>query len=140
MVLAYWGHETDEVSLSIRCNTTVFGTAAKQVVDAARHLGFDGEYQFKCKFSALRRIVQNDIPPIVAVDPNLLYELPQRIYAKHVIVVIEIAQNQVIFHDPDVGNNLTVEPALFKRAWAASQNEVISVWPKNKALTQKLKK
>jgi predicted double-glycine peptidase len=28
MVLAYWGYETDEVSLSMLCGTTVFGTSA----------------------------------------------------------------------------------------------------------------
>lgn len=137
MVLAYWGFEIDEISLSIQCGTTVFGTAAKQVVTAAQHLGFDSEYQFQSKFSILRRILRNEIPPIVAIDPNLLYELPQRIYAKHVIVVIEITKSQVIFHDSNVGNNLTVDPALFKKAWSASQNEVILVWPKSKTFISK---
>ncbi|MFQ5628677.1 MAG: cysteine peptidase family C39 domain-containing protein [bacterium] len=140
MVLAYWKYEADEVSLSIQCGTTVFGTAAKQVVAAAQHLGFQGEYQFHCNYSFLRRTLQKGVPPIVSIDPNLLYEQLQRIYARHVIVVLEITKNNIVIHDPDVGTNLRVDPAIFKKSWSASQNEVILVWPKSKAFTLKSKK
>jgi len=44
MVLAYWGYETDEVSLSMLCGTTVFGTSGNQLVQAAQRLGFECEY------------------------------------------------------------------------------------------------
>lgn len=46
MVLAYWGYETDEVSLSMLCGTNIFGTSAKQLVSAAHRLGFESEYRF----------------------------------------------------------------------------------------------
>lgn len=72
MVLAYWGYETDEVSLSMLCGTDLFGTSAKQIVGAAQRLGFQCEYKFKRPYSALALALRNGVPPIVSVDAAIL--------------------------------------------------------------------
>ncbi len=137
MVLAYWNYETDEVSLSMLCNTNIFGTSANQLVQAARRLGFESECVLERPYSSLIRTLKNGIPPIVAVNATILYEQQHRFYTKHDIVLLEITPQQVAYHDPDVGQNLTVLPATFQQAWQAAQSEVILIWPVEKTFTKK---
>jgi len=137
MVLAYWGHESDEVSLSMLCGTDIFGTSATQIANAARRLGFESEYASKYRFSALIRALRKGIPPIVAIAPDSLYLHSQRIHSKHAVVVLEIKRSSVVFHDPEIGSYRTVTPAPFKEAWLRFQNEVIFIWPANQTFIKK---
>lgn len=137
MVLAYWGYETDEVSLSMLCGTDILGTSAKQVVTAAQRLGFESEYASEYRYSALTRILDQSIPPIIAIDAGLLYMQSKRLHAKHDIVLLEATSALVTFHDPEVGAYLTVTPTHFKDAWSQFQNEVILIWPAKQTLLQK---
>ncbi len=144
MVLAYWGHETDEVSLSMRCRTNVFGTSADELVDAARRLGFESACTLWSKYSFLSLALKKNVPPIVAVDATILYGKQERIYTKHNIVVSEANSRRVVYHDPDFGQNLIVSPDLFKEAWRRARYEVILIWPAEKifgkTITKKLRK
>jgi ABC-type bacteriocin/lantibiotic exporter with double-glycine peptidase domain len=137
MVLAYWGYETDEVSLSMLCGTTVFGTSGNQVADAARRLGFEYEYPLQGHYSVLSHALKEAIPPIVAVDATILYEQKEIRYTKHDIVLLEITSRRVVYHDPAVGPNQSVLPAIFKKAWHRIENEVIFIWPVGKTFTKK---
>ncbi len=128
MVLAYWGHEADEVTLSMLCGTDVFGTSAKQIIKAAQSLGFEAEYRFNSRYSDLQKALKNGIPPIVAVNPNTLQQRAIRLQARHDIVLLSIAKNRILYHDPEVGQDLFVLPAVFKEAWNDAQNEVILIW------------
>jgi ABC-type bacteriocin/lantibiotic exporter with double-glycine peptidase domain len=140
MVLAYWGYETDEVSLSMLCGTTVFGTSTKQIMNAARRLGFQCEYGFKSQYSSLTHALQNAVPPIVSVDAATLYQQWQPIYTKHDIVLVEIRQSKIVYHDPEVGSTLSVPPDIFREAWQRAKSEVILIWPVEKTFMPKLKK
>jgi len=132
MVLAYWDHEADEVSLSMLCGTDVFGTSAKQIIGAAHSLGFEAEYKFKSRYSDLQNALKNGVPPIVAVNPNTLQQRAVRLQARHDIVLLSLVKNKILYHDPEVGQNLSIMPATFKEAWNEAQNEVILIWPVRK--------
>jgi ABC-type bacteriocin/lantibiotic exporter with double-glycine peptidase domain len=134
MVLAYWGYETDEVSLSMLCKTNVFGISADQLIEVAQRFGFDGYAERKSKYSFLTRALKESVPPIVAVDATILHEKQQSIYTKHDIVLLEITSRKVVYHDSAVGQNLLILPATFKEAWQCTQNEVILIWPVKKTL------
>ncbi len=136
MVLAYWGYETDEVSLTILCGTDVFGTSARHMMKAAQNLEFECEYRFKASYSALGAALSKRIPPIVAVNPNILHARPQRLYARHDIVLLDITRSGILYHDPEAGASLSVSPAIFKEAWQQAQKEVILVWPTQQILTR----
>jgi hypothetical protein len=129
MVLAYWGYVTDEVSLSMLCGTNLFGTSADQIVEAAQRLRFEGYCKLWNKYSFLPQALKENVPPIVAVDATILYGKQKRIYTKHDIVLLEIIPSRVVYHDSDVGQNLSASPALFKEAWRRARNEVILIWP-----------
>jgi len=142
MVLAYWGYETDEVSLSMLCGTNLFGTSADQLVEAAQRLGFEGMNKLRGQYSFLTQLLKEKVPPIVAVDAAILHGKHERIYTKHDIVLLEITRREVVYHDSDVGQNLSVLPDLFQEAWQRARNEVILIWPAEKifkaTLTNKL--
>lgn len=140
MVLAYWGYETDEVSLSMLCGTDMFGTSAKQIMSAAQHLGFKCEYKFKRPYSSLKWVLRNAIPPIVSVDAAILYQLRQPTYTKHNLVLLETTRSKIVYHDPEVDSSLSVLPAVFKEAWQRAKSEVILIWPGEKTFTTKSKK
>jgi len=140
MVLAYWGYETDEVSLSMLCGTTVFGTSAKQIINAARRLGFQCEYGFNTQHASLTHALQNEVPPIISVDSDTLYQRWQPTYTKHDIVLVEIRQSKIVYHDSEVGSNLSMSSDIFKEAWQRTKNEVILIWPVEKMFMPKLKK
>lgn len=144
MILAYWGYEADEVSLSMLCGTNVFGTSAEQLVEAAQRLGFEGYCKLWNEYSLLSEALKEKAPPIVAVDAAVLHGKQQRIYTKHDIILLEIIARRVVYHDSDVGQNLFVSSDLFEEAWQRARNEVILIWPVEKtfkkAFTKKLAK
>jgi len=140
MVLAYWGYEADEVSLSMLCGTTVFGTSAKQLASAAQRLGFKCEYWFKGRYSSLSHALRSIIPPIVSVNASTLYQLSETLFVKHDIVLLEIKPRVIVYHDPEVGSNLSAPPDIFKEAWQQAKNEVILIWPSEKTFIPKSKK
>lgn len=140
MVLAYWGYETDEVSLAMLCGTDMFGTSAKQIMSAAQRLTFKCEYKFKRPYSSLTQALRNAIPPIVSVDAAILYQLRQPTYTKHNVVLLETTRSKSVYHDPEVDSNLSVLPAVFKEAWQRAKSEVILIWPAEKTFTTKSKK
>ncbi len=74
----YWGYETDEVSLSMLCGTTVFGTSGIQIANAVERLGFEYAYPVECKYSLLNQSLKDAVPPIVAVNAAILY--PEKVF------------------------------------------------------------
>jgi hypothetical protein len=109
-------------------------------MNAARHLGFQCEYGFKSQYPSLTHALQNEVPPIISVDAATLYQQWQPIYAKHDIVLVEIRQSKIVYHDPEAGSTLSVSPDIFKEAWQQAKSEVILTWPVEKTFMPKLKK
>ena len=129
MVLAYYGHEADEVSLTTLCRTTVLGTLAEAIVDAARQLGFEGEYTFDQGFSTIARALAAGRPVIVTVDAGILYQERGIAGYKHMVVIIDANEETITYHDSQVGGWLTSPVSFFLEAWRAKEREVIWIWP-----------
>ena len=129
MVLAYYGHEADEVSLAMLCRTNVFGTRAKAIVEAIQELGFEGDYTFGQDFSVLTEALSKSRPPIVTIDAGIVHQRPEWAGYKHMIVIIHANDVTVTFHDPQVGSMLISRTELFLEAWKAKEKEVILIWP-----------
>jgi hypothetical protein len=116
--------------------TDVFGTSARQILQAAQSVEFECEYRYQAWYSTLTAALSKRIPPIVAVNPNILHARTQRLHAKHDIVLLETARNRIIYHEPEGGGSLSVSPAVFKEAWQQAHKEVILIWPTQQILTK----
>jgi len=128
MVLAYYGIEQDEVTLTMLCGTNLFGTAARQISSVAQQLGLAARYAYFETLAAITEALANRIPVLVAVDVGELYEREEFKHQRHMIVVVEVTETTVRFHDPLMQANSTVTLDLFERAWEAAKKEVIAIW------------
>jgi len=129
MVLAYYGHEADEVSLTMLCRTTVFGTSAKQAVMAARHLRFQARQAFFADEATLLVALADGIPPIVLVDADLLIGRDTSRRLRHMIVLLALDTTQVVYHDAEAGASQCIARQQFMRAWGAARRGVVLIWP-----------
>lgn len=129
MALAYYGHEADEVTLTMLCNTTVLGTRVRDLIGAAQQLGFEGEYAFGQDFAAITEAMSRDTPVIVTVDAGMLHQRPDWAGYKHMVVVVGADQNSVTYHDPQIGPSLVSATTVFLEAWTAKEKEIVLIWP-----------
>lgn len=75
MVLKYFGIDQDEVSLTMLCRTTLAGTGLVEVVEAAQHFGFHGEWKIGAQIAALTTALKRGIPIIAVVDARVLHRV-----------------------------------------------------------------
>lgn len=128
MVLAFHRISQDEITLTRLCRTNIFGTTARDMVNAAQQFGLVARTVY---FEHLTTIIENldaKIPAIVAVDIGELYEREEFKHSRHMVVVSGIADQIVHFHDPLNGPNISVSSGIFERAWDAAKREVIFIW------------
>jgi ABC-type bacteriocin/lantibiotic exporter with double-glycine peptidase domain len=130
MVLAYYGIEQDEVTLTMLCGTNVFGTSARQIVGVAQHFGPEARLTFFETLATLTAVLAEGIPVLAAIDAGEMYEREEFKHSRHMIVVLAVNATSVRCHDPIMGENVTVTLEAFERAWGAAKREVIRIWRK----------
>lgn len=128
MVLAYYGHETDEVSLTMLCGTNVFGTGLSDLTNAARQLGFRAEYTHCESLADLTDALARSIPPIAMVDAAKLYHVGEITPLGHLVVVIGASVSEIVYHDPLIDRELRVTTEIFLRAWEVFARGVVLIW------------
>jgi predicted double-glycine peptidase len=128
MVLAYYGHQADEVSLTILCSTNVFGTGMSDLANAARQSGFRAEHTHCESLAELTAALASDIPPIVMVDAVKLYHMSEAIPSGHVVVVVAANASEIVYHDPLIDSRLSVSTKIFLRAWESFARGMVLIW------------
>lgn len=128
MVLAFYRINQDEVTLSIMCQTNLFGTAARDIARVANQLGLEARTAYFEQLSTIRESLADQNPVLTVVDLGQLYEREEYKHARHMVVVSEIADKLIRFHDPLMGANMSLDTALFERAWNAAKGEAIFIW------------
>ncbi len=128
MVLAYYGHETDEVSLTMLCGTNVFGTSLSEIAGAARQLGFNASAAGSVGIATLQEAIDQAIPPIVLIDAGILTGKDDLRGFKHMIVIVGLDAMSVSYHDPQFGESRSVSVELFGEAWEAMRKGVVKIW------------
>lgn len=128
MVLAYYGHEADEVSLTVLCGTNVFGTGLSDLANAAQQLGLRAEHTHCESLAEITDALARNIPPIAMVDAVKLYNMGDAAPLGHVVVVIAASALETVYHDPLTGSGLSAPTEIFLRAWEAFARGVVLIW------------
>jgi len=128
MVLVYYGHETDEVSLTILCGTNVFGTGLSDLANAAQQLGFRAEHTYCESLAELTDALARGIPPIAMLDAARLYNMSGVVPSGHVVVVIAANASEIVYHDPLINGRLSVSTEIFLQAWKVFARGMVLIW------------
>jgi ABC-type bacteriocin/lantibiotic exporter with double-glycine peptidase domain len=122
MVLSHFNLSVSEAELRARCDCTIFGSDASNIVDVARQLGFDRTDIHTLSPYELQDILAEGHYPIVYV--NLLPIDGSE--GTQALVALEIENGAVAVYDPDQGARLLPTGAFFK-AWDLKCNLAIIV-------------
>lgn len=120
--LSGFGVDVSEAELRALCDTTIFGTTALKIVDAARNLGFGGTAKHNLRMEELTALVDAGGYPIGFV--NLLPVSSND--AAHAYVIVEVSVADIIVYDLAHGERpLPLE--TFRTALALMRNVAVIV-------------
>ena len=125
MILAHLGESKKELYLRELCDCTTEGTRERQLVTAARKLGFgrSRNYSRGLDLKDLVEFVEQAIYPIVFLRTCLEPATPQQ---KHAVVVVEVSEEKVVVNDPWRGEHIySSQDFLFE--WSSANRVTIVV-------------
>jgi len=122
MVLGSFGVDIPESQLRAACDSTIIGTDALKVVDAARQLGFTGSAKYTLTLDELQAAVAAGHFPMVFVSLLPIDAKPDI----HAVVVAECAAQEVAILDPLQGERQIPLP-IFQAAWTMGRNLAILI-------------
>ena len=140
MVLKYWGREQDEVSLTMLCRTTVGGTGLSEIVEAAEQLGFQGRWKIGAKIFEVASALENDLPVITVVDARVLHGIELSQPLGHMVVILGMGDNMLIYHDPEIGPNQIISQDAFTASWENLRNRMVVVWQEKEMSKKRLRR
>jgi len=122
MVLASFGITKSEDELRELCDCTIFGTAAIELVHAARTLGLAASRKYTLKLEDLREFTEQGYHPIVYVVAAAGVRPPE----VHALLVVSVTEAEIGALDPKYGRcSLSVRE--FIEMWAPMNNLAIVV-------------
>ncbi len=130
MVLKYFGVDQDEVSLTMLCRATLAGTGLAEVVEAAGHFGFRGEWKIGAKIADLTVALKRGTPIMTVVDARVLHRIEMPKPIGHMIVIFAMDDNTIFYHDPESGPNQIVSQPVFIASWENLRKRMVTIWPK----------
>ena len=122
MVMSSFGLDITEAELRRLCDCTIFGADALKVVDAARHLGFNGTAKHTLSFDEMEKLTGRGVYPIVLIDMRPI----EGIKGSHALVVLGMSDIAVNVYDPARGERF-LQRQTFITAWAMQHNLTIIV-------------
>ncbi len=127
MVLACYGIEQDEVTLTMMCRTTLFGTSARNIEHAALQFKLQVEYKYEATREDFTNALQRDVPAICFVDLSVLFDEEEKV-GVHAVVVCQMTGDEITYHDPKQGSSQKASVEKFMGAWQGLKGELISIW------------
>ncbi len=122
MVIASFGVVKSEDELRELCDCTIFGTAAVELVNAARTLGFVNSRKYSLSLSDLKDFTGQGYFPIVYVVLSANSPNPDI----HALVVIAVTDDEVIVIDPKQGIRYLL-PSSFIEMSAPMKNTAVVI-------------
>ena len=110
-----------EDALSEKCGTTVYGTSADDLVQAASNLGLHARKEY-ATLDGIRNYLSKDIFPIIFI--NLL--VIDGYNSTHAVIAEEIAEKGIKIIDPRRGERM-IDIELFQYSWRRAKNIAIIV-------------
>ncbi|MBS3084248.1 C39 family peptidase [Candidatus Pacearchaeota archaeon] len=110
MVFDYYGHVIDLKDIANVAKTTVEnGTSPVNMVNTARHFGFDVSYKENSNLKELRRLVVKERIPVIIdwFDNN----------DGHYSIVVGLDKKNIYFADSDGGHHKKMTLKTFMRVW-----------------------
>jgi ABC-type bacteriocin/lantibiotic exporter with double-glycine peptidase domain len=120
IVASYFGIDIGEQRLIRACRSTseISGTTGRNLVKAARGLGFHAEIIDNADFKTIEQWLRGGIPVIVdwmSVSEDL--HTRQRIVGGHYSVVCGLSRSNIILEDPAIGRRRTIPRQRFFNVW-----------------------
>ena len=125
MVLSLFDVVMNEPELIDLCETDLFGTTCEQIIEAAKKLGFHAEKFKETSKINTTKLLSAKLPLIALVDASKLYG---GIPLGHFVVIVRIENSTIIYHDPIIGEKLTVDLVDFLDAWENCSFRGVSIW------------
>ncbi len=114
MVLAGLGYPLPEAHIRKRCGHTLTGMRLNQIAAGLRDLPVSVEYRIDWNLDDLAHSIQRQACPIVGIDLRPV----EGVFAFHAVVVINIATDQFVVHDPLYnGAPRLIGQLAFEAAW-----------------------
>ncbi len=110
MIFAYYGLNISERKIGQAARTTIkSGTSPKNLVSAAKHLGFKAYYKENSTIQDLRNLVVDRKTPVIvdwfSEDDG------------HYSVVVGFANGKIFLQDPEIGKLRSMNISDFMRVW-----------------------
>jgi ABC-type bacteriocin/lantibiotic exporter with double-glycine peptidase domain len=110
-----------EEALSEKCGTTVYGTSADDLVQAATNLGLQARKEY-ATLDSTRNYLSKEIFPILFI--NLL--VIDGYNSTHAVIAKEIAEKEIKIIDPRRGERV-IDIELFQYSWQRAKNIAIII-------------
>lgn len=121
MILEMHGISIAEDTLGERCGTTVYGTSADDLVQAASDLGLQARKEY-ASLDDIRNYLSKNIFPILFI--NLL--VIDGYNSTHAVIGEQVSEKEIIIIDPRVGER-TIDIELFQYSWQRAKSVAIIV-------------
>jgi ATP-binding cassette subfamily B protein len=131
MMLPAFDLEATEIRLIDFCGTTSLGTTCEQILEAAQLFGLEGEVFKGVSHSEFDELLRTRLPFIALIDAAVLYG--GNLMSGHFVVVLNIKDGQIIYHDPAKGPSCSVSKELFLSAWKVFNFRGVRLWKPRKS-------
>lgn len=126
MVLAYLGKEHDEEAMAQAFGTVpVWGTRPEDVVTGLEKLDYHALWFENATLDRLLELLDHGWPVIVFLRAA---DLPHGRAGLHAVVMIGMEEDQIIYLDPALDREQTMELRAFLDAWSALGYQGLVVW------------
>lgn len=120
MVLSFYGLEVQEKKLRDLCNVSEGrGATWHDAKHAVESFGLNFKMKVNGTIDELKDLVENEIPVIVSLD---IFDLGWDKHQGHAIVILQIINDELIYHDPQRGRELRIAKEKFIEIWKKRDN------------------
>lgn len=122
MLLEFYGIEKSEKELRILFKSTpLHGTYWKFVKDGVERFDVNFNYAKGQTMEMIEELLKNQVPSIASINAKMIGAARN---VNHTVLVVGIDEEGVIFHDPEVGENIRLNSSDFSEAWGARKKRL----------------